>query len=433
MNKNELNDTERSEEVQEIIDRMPTKGATYVVILTSILILIVLLLGFVIKYPDTIDGQISITAHSAPVRLFANSSGKIHLQTMNQASVKDGQVLACVESGADYKHILLIDSLLKTGNVEDVAELSVPKELMLGEISSAFSSFVVAHSQYRRMLQSDVYRIMCTSLQQQIEIDRKILDNIERERALKDQVIQLESAQLNKDSILATMDAVSKLYYQKQQREYLSLREAYEALNSEKLSRLSQVSKNQQQLQQLMLEEQEGIDKLLIEFLARKNELANSVRLWQEKYLLYSPMEGQVEYLGFWRENSFVQSGQELFSIIPLKNEVVGEVMIPAYGAGKVTVGQIANVKIENYPYDEYGLVKGIVHSISRLSNKVQTSEGSNAHAYRVLVSFPDGLHTNFGKELMPDFESKGVVEIITKRKRLIERLFDNLKAKTEK
>lgn len=40
MNKNELKDTERSEEVQEMIDRMATKGTTYVAILTSILILI---------------------------------------------------------------------------------------------------------------------------------------------------------------------------------------------------------------------------------------------------------------------------------------------------------------------------------------------------------------------------------------------------------
>lgn len=38
-----------------------------------------------------------------------------------------------------------------------------------------------------------------------------------------------------------------------------------------------------------------------------------------------------------------------------------------------------------------------------------------------------------FKKELLLDFEAQGIVEIITKPKRLIERLFDNLKAKTEK
>ena len=92
-------------------------------------------------------------------------------------------------------------------------------------------------------------------------------------------------------------------------------------------------------------------------------------------------------------------------------------------------VGQTANVKINNYPYDEYGLLKGTVKSVSRITNKVQTQSGTG-DAYLVVVSFPDGTITNFGKQLPLDFESKGTAEIITKRKRLIERLFDNLKAK---
>ena len=52
---------------------------------------------------------------------------------------------------------------------------------------------------------------------------------------------------------------------------------------------------------------------------------------------------------------------------------------------------------------------------------------------FPVILTFPDGTLTNFGKILPLDFETKGTVEIITKRKRLIERLFDNLKSKGEK
>lgn len=106
--------------------------------------------------------------------------------------------------------------------------------------------------------------------------------------------------------------------------------------------------------------------------------------------------------------------------------------MIPSHGAGKVKLGQTANVKISNYPYDEYGLLKGAVTSISRIGNKIKTQEGTG-EAYLILVSFPEGTVTNFGKVLPLDFETKGTVEIITKRKRLIERLFDNLKSKGEK
>jgi len=84
---------------------------------------------------------------------------------------------------------------------------------------------------------------------------------------------------------------------------------------------------------------------------------------------------------------------------------------------------------MDNYPYDEYGLLKGVVKSVSRITNKIKTQNG-DMDTYLVIISFPDGTLTNFGKILPLDFETKGTVEIITKRKRLIERLFDNLKSK---
>ena len=73
-----------------------------------------------------------------------------------------------------------------------------------------------------------------------------------------------------------------------------------------------------------------------------------------------------------------------------------------------------------------------MVKSVSRSPNKIKTQNG-DMDTYLVIISFPDGTLTNFGKILPLDFETKGTVEIITKRKRLIERLFDNLKSKGEK
>lgn len=424
---------ERSEEVQAIIDRMPTTGATWVAVITGILIGVVFLLGFIIKYPDTVDGQITITARSAPVRLVANSTGKVHLLITDKSRVSEGDVIGYIESGVNYEDVLRIDSLLAVYNISFLGQLSVPPSLTLGEIASTFSAFMIAHLQYLRFVESDMYKIRRSGLQRQIRIDEEIIRNMEKEDVLKKQLLQISGDRTRKDSALAVQKAISEEEYLRQSSEYLSHKYNYEAFRNEMLSRQAQIYKNRQELEQLDLEEQENKDRLLAELLVRKNELTNAIRVWKEKYVQYAPVCGELEFLGFWRENCFVQNGQELFSIIPSKNKMVGEVMIPSYGVGKIKVGQTANVKIENYPYDEYGLMKGKVQSISRLSHKMQTADGKSANAYRVIISFPYGAHTNFGKELMLDFESVGNVEIITKPKRLIERLFDNLKAKTEK
>lgn len=65
----------RSEEVQDITDRMPTRWTECGTLLTALLILGIVALGFIIKYPDTVDGQISVTIHATPVRLVANTNG----------------------------------------------------------------------------------------------------------------------------------------------------------------------------------------------------------------------------------------------------------------------------------------------------------------------------------------------------------------------
>lgn len=210
------------------------------------------------------------------------------------------------------------------------------------------------------------------------------------------------------------------------------MEEARLGLQSSRLSKKSEVVRNKIEIQRNRLEEEEAKEKAYADFVTRRNELSNALIQWEERYLQAAPIDGELQYLGFWRDNSFVQSGQELFSVIPRKNDILGELAIPSFGAGKVAVGQSVNVKINNFPYDEYGLLKGVVKSMARITNKVQTQKGAG-DSYQVLVMFPHGTVTNFGKSLPLDFEAKGTAEIVTERKRLIERLFDNLKSKREK
>ncbi|WP_420188011.1 HlyD family efflux transporter periplasmic adaptor subunit [Bacteroides pyogenes] len=412
---------------------MPTYWVKWVALCVGILMGVIVLLGFLIQYPDTVDGQISVTATTAPVRLVANSNGRINLLQANKAQLQKGDVIAYLESGANYKHILWVENMLNALN-ENVSskKISLPDTLILGEVSSAYNAFLLAYLQYERVLTSSIYGTMRQNLQQQIRSDEAVIANLDNEMQLKKQILRTSANQLRKDSLLLAAKGISEQEYQRQRNAHLSLQEAQLNLQSNRLMKQSEVSRNQLEIQRILLEETETKEKAYSDFITRKNELSNGINLWKERYLQYAPVAGELEFLGFWRDNSFVQAGQELFSVIPDKNNILGEVMIPSFGAGKIETGQTANVKINNYPYDEYGLMKGVVKSVSRITNKLKTQNG-DVDAYLVLISFPEGTVTNFGKTLPLDFESKGTAEIITKRKRLIERLFDNLKAKGEK
>jgi len=423
---------QKSEEVQAIIDRMPTYWTKWVVLCMSVLMSIFVLLGFLIHYPDTVDGQISLTATTAPVRLVANSNGRIKLLQTNKNKLQKDDVISFLESGANYKHILQVDTILNYLNSSSSTKISLSDKLILGEVSSAYNAFLLSYFQYERINSSDIYTTVRQNLRLQIQSDEAVIANMNDEIQLKKQILHTSADQLRKDSALLVAKGMSEQEFQQQRNAYLSLQEAHLNLQSSRKMKQSDVARNQLEIQRMLLEETETKEKAYYDFISQKNELANSINLWKERYLQYAPVAGELEYLGFWRDNSFVQAGQELFSIIPDKNSILGEVMIPSFGAGKVEIGQTANVKINNYPYDEYGMLKGVVESVSRITNKLKIQNGE-MDTYLVIISFPNGIVTNFGKTLPLDFDSKGTAEIITKRKRLIERLFDNLKAKGEK
>lgn len=105
---------------------------------------------------------------------------------------------------------------------------------------------------------------------------------------------------------------------------------------------------------------------------------------------------------------------------------IIGQVLLPLLVPVRC-VGNDVIIKLDNYPYIEFGSIKGKVKSISPVTKKLKT-ETSNIETYLVIVSLPDGLTTNYGESLYFKYEIKGTAEIVVKKRRLIERLFDNLK-----
>lgn len=104
-------------------------------------------------------------------------------------------------------------------------------------------------------------------------------------------------------------------------------------------------------------------------------------------------------------------------SVLPNDKEfVVGRMLIPSVNSGKVKPNQKVLVKLDNYRYQEYGIVEGKVQNIS-----LTPDDKGN---YYVDVLLPKGLRTSFGKKLPFDRELKGSAEIVTEDLRLIERFF---------
>ena len=179
----------------------------------------------------------------------------------------------------------------------------------------------------------------------------------------------------------------------------------------------------------LLLEQRDKEVKLKMELIANYKELVAAIRKWKITYCFFSPIKGKLEYLNFWRENDFISAGTVVFSVLPSDNPIHGQVYLPSQGAGKVAVGQDVIIKLENYPYIEFGSISGKVKTISQLSNQTVEIAGQNKiNTYLITVELPLELTTNYGAKLDFRYEIKGIADILIKRRKLLERLFDNLK-----
>ncbi len=78
-------------------------------------------------------------------------------------------------------------------------------------------------------------------------------------------------------------------------------------------------------------------------------------------------------------------------------------------------IGQRVNLRFDNYPSYEYGMVRGTVQSISLVPRD---------NLYTIQIALSHGLVTSYRKELPFRQEMQGTAEIITRDLRLLERIF---------
>ena len=146
----------RSDELQEIIGRIPSSIEKYGLIVMSCIIIVLIIGCFFFYYPNTIEAPIIITNSTPPVNIVSKINGKIILICKaNEDTVQNKDILGVLESDAAYQDVFelnnKIDNLL-SGKItdEDMIAWMSSKELMLGSIQDAYLTFKNSLTEKRR-------------------------------------------------------------------------------------------------------------------------------------------------------------------------------------------------------------------------------------------------------------------------------------------
>ena len=136
---------------------------------------------------------------------------------------------------------------------------------------------------------------------------------------------------------------------------------------------------------------QNDIESQKINFTQALNTFKVEADQWKNKYLLTSPIKGQISFNSFIEQGQQLQINQPICFIDPTNISYYFQLVIPQYNFGKVRPGQKVILKLIAYPYVEFGELQGVVDNISSIPSD---------SGYLTKVSLTEGLTTNYKKQL---------------------------------
>lgn len=417
----------RSEEVNEIMGRTPVWILRKGIIMLTIIIAALLTGSWLFKYPDIISAPVIITSQNPPAPLIARTSGKIMaIYVKDQQQVKAGQDLAVLENAADLHSVLLLKAFLLKGempaNESMISSASTSMQITnLGDLQQLYITWCTSITDYKRYIQLDYAGKNIKSIREQIGLTHKYIEKLASQTSLQAQDLKISNKQYRRDSLLYQQKVTPLAEFEGAEIKLLNAKSAYKNAEITLSNTSIQLTQLEQQILEIQLNEEEDKKRMLASINANAQSLRNQLQIWELAYTLKSPITGKVALTNYWSTNQQVKAGDQVMTLIP--DEVstpVGKITLPMLGAGKIKIGQKVNIKLTNYPYLEYGMIKGVV---SRLS------EVPNQNNYLVEVSLPSGLKSNYNKQIHFDQEMTGTADIITEDMRLLERTLSPLRS----
>jgi hemolysin D len=138
---------------------------------------------------------------------------------------------------------------------------------------------------------------------------------------------------------------------------------------------------------------------------------------------LTAPVAGTVQQLAVHTVGGVVTAAQPLMVIVPKENVLEVEAWLPNKDIGFVNVGQVAEVKVEAFPFTKYGSLPGRVIQVS--ADAIQDEKRGLVYATRVRLARDTLRMENRAVRLTPGMAV--TVEVRTGQRRVIEYFLDPL------
>ena len=407
----------RSEEIQDILTRVPHWMIRWGTVLIFAIILMLCFVSWFVKYPDIVSTEIVITTSIPPEKLVARTSGRIEtILVQDKSIVQENTPLAIIQNTADYKNVFLLKSILQDHSEGNEFDFEKLKNVQLGDIESAFALFhsaYIANELNKNLQPFQVEKNAQNSENTQI---RERLNLLQQQKTINESELQLQKSNVNRYEILFDKGVISAQDFESKKLGYLQAEKGYKNLLSSISQLKSSLIENERTSKGTKINGTKEEVNLESSKIQSFYQLEKVIKDWELAYVLKSSISGKVSFLQIWTENQTINAGDNVFSIIPtLEKGYIGKLKAPALNSGKIKIGQVVNIRLSNFPDREFGMLKGKIKNISLTPD--------SAGNLLIDVALSQKLETSYHKIISFQQEMKGSAEIVTEDLRLTERL----------
>lgn len=407
-----------SPHINEIIEKKPNWLIRYGIGAMLFFLMLFLLAAWLVKYPDIIVGQVNITTPRPPSDVVAKINAPIvkKFPLVENDTIFKGDPILLLESTTSYMQVQqLYKNLVPTVEDTFLDDTNVWLD-SLGMLQPVYNSFALAVLNLKNYNIELPYDQRIKSLQniktgnaRGLTYSKNYLKSSGKDFILKQKEHDRYETLYKKGVISASeFEQIKQTLLQKE----MGYANDHKSLNAERMS----LANLEREIMELKLQKTEYEQQLQGNYLKTLNELRSQLEEWENQYLICAPITGRLSFFNEINEGDFITAGERVLTIIPFQEQKLQAVgMFPVENAGKVKKGNKVILKLDAYPYHEYGTVEGMVTRISEIPIE---------NLYSIIIELPNGLTTNYENKIKFKQRLTATADIVTKDQSVLGRIF---------
>lgn len=423
------------EEIQALLGRPPSRLTKWGITVVAGCVLLLLIIGQKLRYPDIVEAPAVIQTESPVIRLEAKMDGRIEqLWVTDSQRVDSGQLLVQLEDPAPLNNVrtvkTLMPQLLQAIEQKSIASFELPQDLLLAALQTPYAELSgLLDSQKYLLAKDDAGRKIALYNQQLDQLDA-FNDALSQEMKTQQEAVQLARRNFDIFADLKKKGGAGELTVEEARTKYLSARQSLEAMQRDSINNRLKEQDLRNAIITLSQEQSNEIKRGWVQLTGAVRQLQGEIVSWEDLHLIRAPLAGQVILSKVRSRNESVNKGETVLAIDPGygQSRIVARADLPVARAGKVQPAQRALLRLQSYPYKQFGVLEGKVENVAPLPES-ENDPAQEFIYYPMLIALDTDslLITSADSTILFRQELRATARIITADRSFLERILDEV------